>query len=340
MTDYITASRTKDHFQAQLLREHPEIVSIAPQLKLDDAGQPTQEGIIVIGVAPRNPLQIGSGATVSSRAGSIPSRLPAVDDQGRFIAGEDVLVIVEYTGEVVPHMNTARMRPCAGGFSVGHGRVTAGTFGGNARFGANFGFILSNNHVLAAVNTASLGDPIVQPGPIDGGTAPADNIAQLARFVPIDLTGGNNEVDCAIAQADNPGNILRNVQSIGTPAALANATVSQGVRKSGRTTQLTTGTILSDNATTRVTYNTGQASVFVNQLKYTKMCAAGDSGSLIWDQNSLTVVGLHMSGDSSNDYGNKILRVLELLSQPFTVYDRHGNPTHFPNADISLLDPP
>jgi hypothetical protein len=339
MSDYITASRTKDHFEVQLLQDYPEIVSIAPQLKLDDQGHPTDQGIIVIGVAPRNALRSGPGESIIRPAQPIPSKLPAVDPQGKFIANDEVTVIVEYTGSIDPDMNTARMRPCPGGFSIGHTRSGSGTFGGNVRFGANFGYILSNNHVLAALNTGVAGDPIVQPGVADGGTAPMDTIATLTRFVPLDLTGGNNEVDCAIAQANNPADILRHVQSIGTPTALANATVKQAIRKSGRTTQLTNGTITSDNATARVTYGT-QVGIFVNQLKYSRMCDGGDSGSLIWDQDSLTVVGLHFSHDTSSCYGNKILRVLELLSQAFTVYDPKGMPTHFPKTDISLLDLP
>ncbi|HTU93343.1 MAG TPA: hypothetical protein VMF69_24900 [Gemmataceae bacterium] len=56
MPDYLTASRTKDHFQAQLLRDHPEIVSLAPRLKLDDQGRPTNEAVIVIGVKKNNPI--------------------------------------------------------------------------------------------------------------------------------------------------------------------------------------------------------------------------------------------------------------------------------------------
>jgi hypothetical protein len=339
MPNYITASRTKDHFQEQLLREHPEIVSIAPQLKLDDNGHATEEAVIVVGVSRQAVLRYGSGSFVSPSAQPIPPTLPAVDERGASIAGEEIPVIVEETGEIVAHMNTARMRPCPGGFSVGHTLITMGTFGGNARFGANFGFILSNNHVLANVNAAAVGDAILQPGPADGGTAPADTIARLTRWVPIDLNGGNNEVDCAIAQEVNAGDLLRNVQGIGTPAAMANATVGQAVRKSGRTTQLTTGTITSDNATLRVRYG-NQTGIFVNQLQYTQMAAGGDSGSLIWDLNTLTVVGLHFAGsvNGPNCFGNKILRVLELLSRALTIYDLTGKPIHFEKTDISLLE--
>lgn len=338
MVDYITASRTKDYFEAQLLRDHPEIVSIAPQLKLDEHGFATKEGIIVIGVVSRKLSPLGEGESTSSSPIPIPSSLPAVDEKGAVQEGEEVTVVVEETGEVVPHMNVARMRPCPGGFSVGHTLVTAGTFGGNVRFGANFGFILSCNHVLANSNAGAVGDPVIQPGTRDGGTDPADRIAQLTRWVPIDVTGGNNEVDCAIAEAINAADVLRHVQSIGTPAAMAQATVNQSVRKSGRTTQLTTGTVLSDNATTRVNYGgTGQG-IFINQLQCTLMSQPGDSGSLIWDQNSLTVLGMVFAGNATHTFGNKILRVVQLLSRAFTVYDMKGKKTDFEQVDISLLD--
>ncbi|HQU45507.1 MAG TPA: hypothetical protein PK867_22020, partial [Pirellulales bacterium] len=66
--DYAAASRTKDHFQAQLLRDHPEIVSIAPRMKLDDQGRPTQDAVIVIGIKMINPLRFGAGAAARPQA--------------------------------------------------------------------------------------------------------------------------------------------------------------------------------------------------------------------------------------------------------------------------------
>lgn len=197
MPDYVTASNTKNFFQRQLLRDHPEIVVIFPRHKLDDSGNPTEEGIIVICVALRSPLRLNLGRSIASLRSSIPSILPAVNQLGNFIAGEEVQVVVEETDELRADSNTARNRPCPAGFSVGR-RGSTGTFGGNVRFGSNFGYILSNNHVLANLNSATIGDPIIQPGDLDGGTLQMDIIAQLTRWVPIDFVG-NNEVDCAIA---------------------------------------------------------------------------------------------------------------------------------------------
>jgi hypothetical protein len=45
-------------------------------------------------------------------------------------------------------------------------------------------YLLSNNHVLALLNRAQIGDPILQPGPSDGGTL-ENAIGELAAFQPV-----------------------------------------------------------------------------------------------------------------------------------------------------------
>lgn len=338
MPSYDSANRTKDFFQDKLLREHPEIVSIAPQLQLDGNGEVTEEAVIVVGVSRRSLLHKDSKSFVPSPSQRIPTALPAIDERGRFVPGDEIPVIILETGDIVAHQeNTARMRPCPGGFSVGHRNGGVGTYGGNVRLGANYGFILSCNHVLANSNEAAEGDEILQPGVGDGGNLQDDIIARLDRWVPINFAGGENEVDCAIAQAVSSDDISRNVQGIGIPSSIANPSHNQEVRKSGRTTGLTTGRITSLNATTRVRLN-NRTAIFVNQLQYTRMSAAGDSGSLVWDLNTLSVVGLHTSGDDQFSYGNRILRVLELLSRAFSIDISPGKTIHFKKADISLID--
>ncbi len=317
MPDYATASRTKDYFQSKLLQAHPEIVSIAPRLKLDAEGRPTGEAVIVIGVVRRDGLRDGPPRRGQPEETSIPTKLPVIDTKNKKARNQTIEVIIEEEGEILAEMYTARRRPCPGGYSIGHPRVTAGTLGGVGRRGRKWGFILSNNHVLAATNTGARGDEIYQPGSADGG-GPGDRIGILEHWVPIDFSGGHNEVDCAMAKTLGrwDRNSIRLVEGIGTPHAETDATVGQSVRKSGRTTQLTLGTILSDNASIRVRYGPGQLAAFINQLQYTHMTLGGDSGSLIWDQKSLTVVGLHFAGSKAASYGNKIKRVLSLLGKP------------------------
>lgn len=80
-----------------------------------------------------------------------------------------------------------RFRPTVPvGVSMGHFKVTAGTLGGVVRDRKTGEiFLLSNNHVFANSNEAFAGDAILQPGSIDGGQNPADIVAKLERFVPL-----------------------------------------------------------------------------------------------------------------------------------------------------------
>ena len=109
------------------------------------------------------------------------------------------LIDVVEVGEIVALGRTDRQRPARPGLSIGHFRVTAGTFGAvvyDAKTGEPL--ILSNNHVLANSSNgrdgrAKIGDAILQPGRYDGGTDD-DVIARLHRFVPIELEV--SEPDC------------------------------------------------------------------------------------------------------------------------------------------------
>lgn len=100
---------------------------------------------------------------------------------------------VQAEGEIKALALTSKMRPCPAGWSIGHKDITAGTLGMYVRRGTASGsYILSNNHVLANSNEASIGDPIYQPGPADGGSI-ADRIATLSEFVVINFPGSGDK---------------------------------------------------------------------------------------------------------------------------------------------------
>ena len=96
---------------------------------------------------------------------------------------------------VAPHMDRKiKIRPARPGTSIGHYRISAGTFGAIAYdLGTGEPFILSNNHVIANSTDgqdglSKIGDPILQPGISDGGIEPDDVIATLCRFSPLHFT--------------------------------------------------------------------------------------------------------------------------------------------------------
>ena len=101
-----------------------------------------------------------------------------------------------------PGFATQAGPPVNCGVSIGLLLRDTGTLGCLVQDGDGTRYLLSNNHVLAATNRGVIGDPIVHPGHHDGGTSPADDIATLAHFVPIDFAGPNH-VDAAIESATN-----------------------------------------------------------------------------------------------------------------------------------------
>ncbi|MEM6284799.1 MAG: hypothetical protein AAF787_21595 [Chloroflexota bacterium] len=77
-----------------------------------------------------------------------------------------------------------RQRPVVfAGASMAHYMVGAGTLGIVVRHRTSGErLLLSNNHVLANSNDANIGDAILQPGALDGGSRSTDIVAQLVDF--------------------------------------------------------------------------------------------------------------------------------------------------------------
>jgi hypothetical protein len=230
------------------------------------------------------------------------------------------------------------------GVSVGHYKITAGTFGCLVRRGEEV-FILSNNHVLANANDCQEWDPILQPGPADGGTED-DRIARLARWIPIEFesepseceaadwaanllnyvaqalgsrhrleplkrSAAVNRVDAALAKPMSPNTVSNQILGIGAPTGVATATLGTDVQKSGRTTGYTQGTITQVDATVRIDYY-GPKALFTGQLVAGPMSQGGDSGSAVLDMDR-HVVGLLFAGSNSTTIINPIDEVFSAL---------------------------
>jgi hypothetical protein len=246
------------------------------------------------------------------------------------LSDSDVPVNVIVTGEIDTQPHRFRMRPAPGGISVGHFRITAGTIGclsiGRSAPRNQRLMILSNNHVLANSNSSTFGDCICQPGPYDGGKCPADQVAILERFVPINFAGGVNYVDAATGWCW-PDRVRRELVYLsgGSPqlfrigSAPIAPQLNMAVGKSGRTTQLTRGTIIDVSATIRVNYGGGRVALFSDQISIrgaggTLFSSGGDSGSSIWTwDNNRRPVGLLFAGGGGITFANKMTRVVAAL---------------------------
>lgn len=224
---------------------------------------------------------------------------------------EGIKTDVIATGRIEALTFKGRYRPTFPGASIGHVAITAGTFGCLVQDKKEHDFlILSNNHVLANSNHASIGDPILQPGRYDGGIYPRDVIAKLKEFVP--LVSGYNLVDAAVAKPLDQRLVIASIPWIGIPTGTANARLGWMVRKSGRTTQYKTGRVTSIDATVKVGYGAGVVYLFKNQILTTCMSAGGDSGSLLVDPYA-RAVGLLFAGSSVVTVHNHISNVLMAL---------------------------
>lgn len=244
---------------------------------------------------------------------------------------------------------TDRWRPAPGGVSIGHKDITAGTLGCLVKKDNQI-YILSNNHVLANSNIASIGDPILQPGPYDGGTRPDDHIADLSEYVPIIFTeseppgdygmarliaavwngmakglgsrsrlrakalqADENLVDSAIARPVNDDDVNPEILEIGTVQGLSQGELGMAVQKSGRTTGLTTGVILQVDVTVDVQYDGGKIARFTDQLLAGAMSQGGDSGSAVLTEDK-KLVGLLFAGSDTTTIINRIENVFSALA--------------------------
>ena len=200
-----------------------------------------------------------------------------------------------------------------------------GTLGALVEDASGNQFILSNNHVLARTNAAVIEEGIIQPGLIDQSPAcfkdNTDIVANLSEFIPILFkTKGTmppNAVDAAIARVradyvDSTGFIL----DIGTLSSdTVEPILGMAVKKSGRTTGLTRGTISAIDVTVDISFGSGKSARFTNQTMVTPggFIAAGDSGSLMVEDVDVNphAVGLLFAGSSTTAIANPIDDVLK-----------------------------
>lgn len=251
-----------------------------------------------------------------------------------------------------------RHRPAYPGLSIGHYKVSAGTFGAvvyDKRTGEPL--ILSNNHVLASSSNgndglARPGDPVLQPGDHDGGTVENDAIGVLERFIPVRYNAQEapcpiargfekalnllirayrpryfvkvykhmefhaNLVDAALARPHSPDLISPAIPDIGPVEGIAEPRLHMKVRKSGRTTGLTTGQILYLDATITVKASANQSALFEDQIVCSPMSLPGDSGSLVLTEDN-KAVGLLFAGSTEATILNNIRNVAILLGVKF-----------------------
>ncbi|MDB6173804.1 MAG: hypothetical protein JWL59_3115 [Chthoniobacteraceae bacterium] len=200
------------------------------------------------------------------------------------------------------------------------GEAYAGTFGALVRKSVAGGiFCLSNNHVIAACNHVAVGQPILAPATRDAGpyiAAPR----QIARHAEIiELRSGVpelvpvNRADAALGRVVDT-NMVTSWQGdedhgYDTPSTIADPVSGMRVKKFGRTTGLTTGTIEAmtiDNTPLPYKCRFFNATAWFTEVWTVRgdagpFAIAGDSGSLVVSEDGTVALGLIFA--AAGDYG-------------------------------------
>jgi hypothetical protein len=174
-----------------------------------------------------------------------------------------------------------KWRPSPAGVSTGRAdEISAGTIGWFIVDEDGEIYAISNNHVWAKENQGRPGDPLVQPGRLDGGDPNKDVVFELLGFVPINFSGGENKVDVAFARIIDFSNIYTSILNIGGISGKRVPGIGETVSKMGRTTGLTRGSVIDDAATLAVLYDNGTAT-FTDAIvaQGDNIIRGGDSGS-------------------------------------------------------------
>jgi hypothetical protein len=311
------ARELKAHLSARLARSGGTVTASA-------AGGPAWTRP-ALGLAPVGPDQA-----------HLAIRLAAKEDADVLLAGLDDAVLDEVDVRVigaVRRLTSAtteelqeRTRPLFPGLSVAHPAVTAGTLGGFVRVGGRLA-ILSNNHVLAAGDTAAIGDPVLQPGPADGGDPATDRVATLAAFERFTADRANR-VDAAVAVVDaevplEPGRLPGG--PLGTdPVEADDVEPDERVEKVGRTTGYTVGRVSAVEVDGVAVQYDQDLYTFDDQIEIEgvtgSFSAGGDSGSVIWRSADRAPLALLFAGSETGGsagggltFANPLATVLSVL---------------------------
>ncbi|MBI4346971.1 MAG: hypothetical protein HY553_08965 [Elusimicrobia bacterium] len=288
--------------------DQPNVVGTGVGVRVKD-NKPTEEPALLVFVEEKRARAELSGAEL------IEASLPPT-----LTGGPAVSVQVYEIGRLEPQAFASRevIQP---GYSVGNALSgDTGTLGAIVRRGIHR-YLLSNSHVLARSGLGVVGETIVYPGPVDGGTASGDVVAALAEFVLFEASASTrprhvNEVDAALAEVHEAqlARVRASIRGLGRPSGRAKTRIGMRVVLSGRTSGITRGSVLAYPAQVRVDYPGVGLVAFSGQAVCTRYTQRGDSGALVLEAKTKKVVGLHFSGSSTGSAFTPISTVLERLN--------------------------
>lgn len=314
----------KERIEDELLAR-PNVSGVDINEKITD-GRKTGQLSIVVYVNEKLPKsKLRKGEEIPAEIDGIPTDVQqeVVELQNSFAAVLDLVAQIDATKYATIHGGIG-MGPCRSihldppDVPSSGNYVFVGTLGAIVKdrtSGAHMG--LTNFHVACVDSGWTVGDTMAQPSLVDGGHCPADRFATLTRAQL------NENVDCAVVTIDTSKTVDCTIEGIGDPKGTVAATIGTAVRKRGRTTELTFGTIDSIDVSVSIPYGDGlgtvnlkhQIRVVPDTTHNARFSDHGDSGSVVVDGNN-NVLGLLFGGTNSGSatFLNPIQKVLDALN--------------------------
>jgi len=201
-----------------------------------------------------------------------------------------------------------RVRPLVGGISVGSPKIGAGTLSYAIVLADGRIMLLSNRHVFYGPP----GTPILNPAPLDGGRIPDDVVGYIDGYIEIKPPPSLNKVDVALATPTAPAS-PNEIMEIGKINGIATPTVGMNLKKYGRSTGLTYGSIIDDHVSVKVYgYEGMEYALFEDCIVTTAMAKGGDSGSTLVTLDNM-IVGLIFAGNDNVTVACKATNIQEAL---------------------------
>ena len=175
---------------------------------------------------------------------------------------------------------------------------------------------VSNQHVYGRSENAEVGEPIVQPSPMDG-----DSNGTVGEYVGGSLLEDGSPADAAVrsvSESERRSQRAYMPHGVG-PMKVKNGSVMRGdsVQKTGRTTGLTDGRVTATNATVDVSYGDAHENVRRRDvLVTTAQSKGGDSGAPLLtkpDSGRPALIGHVFSGSQRVSIADKLGNIEEQL---------------------------
>ncbi|MEU4447128.1 DNA/RNA non-specific endonuclease [Actinosynnema sp. NPDC050801] len=289
---------------ADYLRD-PNVSSIGIGYKVAD-GEPTDEIAIQFTVRQKAEPEALRALGTALLPGTIEVDGVAVPTD---VLQRDYRVDFHVVEETVSNVRKTRIDPVVPGVSLGHVRVSAGTFGCVVYDRVDgTPYVLSNWHVLHGPQGA-LGEDVVQPGVHDDNRTDRNRLGRLVRS-HLGAAG-----DCAIATIEDR-RFESEILDLGVAVdRLGEPELGDKVVKSGRTTGVTHGVVRRVDTLVKIDYGPGVGQRQVGCFEIGpdparpaadgEISMGGDSGSA-WvfkasnGKTGKTMAGLHFAGEAGD----------------------------------------